>query len=320
MNTIEETSAIADAMSAVGNQPQDFTALENLGAAYLEAGRPEDAMTAFQRAIALNPGTAFAYCKIGWIHYQSGTPQQAIAAFEKAIANDPHYVYSYQGLGWLYVRKLFDYSRAIDAYERGLAANPGDPSLADYLGSTYARMGQMEKALEILEKSAKEQPDQAFVYSTLSYLYLRLKRLDEAAASAKREIELRDAHSPHRVLGFINHLRGRNEDAITELVRAVELEPHDYEARAALAKLYRAGGNLPAAEEQVNTGVKMAMEDDEGGLACFYAVYGEVEKALDLLETACVKDQISPGWLRIDPEFVFIQDDPRFQALACERK
>jgi hypothetical protein len=59
----------------------------------------------------------------------------------------------------------------------------------------------------------------------------------------------------------------------------------------------------------------MSMDDHEAGLACFYAVYGDGEKALDLIETACAKGQLSPGWLRIDPELFFIQDEPRFQAL-----
>jgi len=27
------------------------------------------------------------------------------------------------------------------------------------------------------------------------------------------------------------------------------------------------------------------------------------------------KRQVSPGWMRIDPELVFIQEEPRFQAL-----
>ena len=319
MFTTEQAAAIAAAQDATQNRPNDFAAFELLGNASLEIGRLDDAMSAFQRAIALNPGTAFAYCQIAWIHYQIGTPYQAIAAFEQAIANDPHLVNAYQGLGWLYVRKLFDYERAILTYERGLSANPGDPSLADYLGSTYARMGQTEKALQILEQSAREFPNAVFVYSSLCYIYFRMNRLEEAAACARREIAMRDGHSPHRVLGLIHLQEGRNEEAIAELERAIQLEALDYEARAALAKLYRAGGRLSAAQDQYNTGLTQAARDEEGGLGCFHAVYGDLETALDLLETACARDQISPGWLRIDPELFFIQDEPRFQALVLER-
>jgi Flp pilus assembly protein TadD len=239
----------------------------------------------------------------------------AIAAYEQAIASDPHFFLAYDGLGWLYLAKLGDYQRAIQVYERGLAANPADPHLTAQLGSIYARMGQTEKALEILEQSAKEYPEEVFAPSWLSYLYLRLNRLEEAAACCQREIELRDAHSPHRVLGFIDQLLGRDDAAAAELERAIQLEPQDYEARAALARLYRQSGSLDAAEAQYGTGKEMALEDNEAGLACFYAVYGEVTQALDLLETACAKNQFSPGWLRIDPELYFLQEEERFRAL-----
>jgi hypothetical protein len=34
-----------------------------------------------------------------------------------------------------------------------------------------------------------------------------------------------------------------------------------------------------------------------------------------LLQVALDKGQLQPGWARIDPEFSYIKDDPRFQAL-----
>ena len=153
MNTIEY------AESAVQNRRNDFTAFYDLGSTYLDAGRLDEALKAFQKAIALNPGTAPAFYKIGSIYHRMGTTRQTIAAFERAIANDPHFFLSYDGLGYFYATKLFEYDRAIETYQRGLAANPGNPYLSAYLGSTYMRMGQMEKALVILEQAIKDHPD-----------------------------------------------------------------------------------------------------------------------------------------------------------------
>lgn len=319
MNTNEYGTAAAEAIAnaelAVHNRPNDFTAFEALGSVYFDADRLDEALLAYHQAIALNPNSASACEKIGQIYWKIGATEQAVAAFEQAITIDPHFLPSYNSLGWLYVSKLGDFQRAIESYERGLAANPTNPILTTYLGSTYARMGQTEKAVETIVPVVKDHPNLVLAHSWLSYLYFRLKRWDEAVATCHREIELHDAHSPHRVLGLIYLLQGQNTQAIPELERAVELEPHDYEARAALATLYRGSGNLTAAEYQYHTGMEMSLEDHEYGLACFHAVSGNFDQALALLETTDAKRQVSPGWLHIDPELVFVQDEPRFQAL-----
>ena len=315
MNTTEYETAIADAQNAVRNRPDDFAAFEALGHVLFEAERYDEAMSAFQRAVTLNPQSASAYNGIGHIHYRVGNPRSSIEAYEKGIKNDPHYAGCYYGLGILYATKLGEYDRAIQTFERGLAANPVDTFLQASLGTIYARKGQIEKALEILTQVVRLDPKQSFAVSWLALLYLHLGKYAESVAASLREIEVEDNHASHRLLGYCYHAMGRTDEAIAELERAIELEPDDYEARGALAKVYRESGNLPAAEKQYKTALEMADKDDEYGQSCFHAVSGNVEQALTLLETGCSKGQVLPGWIRIDPEFAFIQDEPRFKAL-----
>jgi hypothetical protein len=96
----------------------------------------------------------------------------------------------------------------------------------------------------------------------------------------------------------------------------VALEPADYEARGALAKVYRIVGRQQDAEQQRAIAHEMAMQDDEYGQACLAAVSGNRDQALALLAVALAQGQVQLGWLRIDPEFAFMNDDPRFQALV----
>ena len=50
----------------------------------------------------------------------------------------------------------------------------------------------------------------------------------------------------------------------------------------------------------------MADRDNEYGQACLEAVSGNLEQTLTLLKVALTKGQVQPGWVRIDPEFAFM--------------
>ena len=52
-------------------------------------------------------------------------------------------------------------------------------------------------------------------------------------------------------------------------------------------------------------------------LARIYVVVGEPEKAIDQLESLLKMPYfLSPGWLRIDPNFEPLRKNPRFQKLV----
>ncbi len=247
--------------------------------------------------------------------YHTGPAQAAIAAYECAIALDPHYIDPVYGLGILYSAQLGEYANAVAAFQRGLIHNPNDAFLTASLGSTYARMGRFDEALAVLQQVIRQDPNHSFAHSWLSILFLHLKRYDEAILACQREIEVEDAHSPRRLLGYIYTWLGDYNEAIVQLEQSIVLEPDDYEARGALAKVYRLAGRQQEATEQYAIANAMAQRDNEYGQACFAAVSGDVEQALALLAVGLAKGQLQPGWARIDPEFAFMTDDPRFKAL-----
>ncbi len=306
---------ILEAEHAVQNNANDADLQVELGMAYFDADRLDEALAAFQHALALNPSSASAYNGMGRVRYHTGPPEAAIEAYEKAMSLDPQYIDPAFGLGILYSSKLGDYEKSLDAFERGLVHNPEDGLLAAFRGSTFARMGRLDEALTALQELVARQPNNGFAYDWLSILYLQRREIDKAMAVCVRRLESGDDHSSRRMLGYMHNHLGQHEEAIVQLERSLEIEPDDYEARAALSKVYRTVGRTKEADEHYARAHAMAMHDDEYGQSCFEAVLGNRDRALELLQVALAKKQVQPGWIRIDPEFAFINEDLRFKAL-----
>jgi cytochrome c-type biogenesis protein CcmH/NrfG len=81
MITEEQEKAIATAETAVKDNPANFELYVQLGIAHFQAGQFDEALTAFQQAIDLNPRAASAYNGIGRVYYHTGPMRTAIEAY-----------------------------------------------------------------------------------------------------------------------------------------------------------------------------------------------------------------------------------------------
>ena len=129
-----------------------------LGLNCMLQGNRAAAISRFQRAVHLNPSAAQAYSLLGQCYGLDGRPEDCIAALEEALELNP-----LSSAAWIYLGAialaqfaLEDYPEAIRSSERGLAANPGEPSLE--LTRIAARVCQGEVisaqklAAELLER------------------------------------------------------------------------------------------------------------------------------------------------------------------------
>jgi tetratricopeptide (TPR) repeat protein len=308
-----QSDAITAARQALAADPDNAKLQTALGIALFEAGRLDEALISFERALELDPLYPDAHNGVGRVRYHTGPPEAAAAAYERALAIDPHYIPGYWGLGILYYAQTGAYDDAIAVFRRGLAANPEETHFYDGLGHAYARSGRMEEALEAYGEAARQDPD---VYLSIGIVHLNRGQYEQAAASIQRTL----AHSPetawaHRILGFVYERLGRHGEVVAALERAVELDPDDYEARGGLVRAYRSVGRLAEAEEQRAIGAAQAVREDEYAQACFAATSGDLDEAVGLLQTALARGQLTRGWARLDPEFVFLQGHPRYEAL-----
>ena len=107
--------------------------------------------------------------------------------------------------------------------------------------------------------------------------------------------------------------------AFTEELRANPVDDQLLLFRAlALAYLGRKEEAVAVGQPVVSRSDLSEPSYDQHQLARIYLLVGEPEKALDLIEQLLAKPYLlSPGWLRIDPNFASLKGNPRFDRLAA---
>ena len=227
--------------------------------------------------------------------------QKTIAALHTAVQNNPDSFDSHMALGMAYFHAE-QLDGAMAAFQQAAVLNPHAAGVHNWMGRVYERRKSVELAVAAYERALALDPQS-------------IAQFDEMIATCLREIEIEDGYDARRLLGYAYDWLGRHDEAIEQLERAITLSPEDYEARGALARVYSTVGRQQEADEQQAIASEMASRDNEYGRACFEAVGSNFEGALTLLEVALRQGQVQSGWARIDPEFAFMIDDPRFKTL-----
>ena len=115
--------------------------------------------------------------------------------------------------------------------------------------------------------------------------------------------------------GLIYQMKGEWENAALDFQKALQGRPKDGNIRSSFMVVLRKLGRNAEADEQEKLARELLQKEEEYERACFEALCGNFDKALKLLKIALNKGQSTKEWLKRDPRFVSIRNDPRFLAL-----
>jgi tetratricopeptide (TPR) repeat protein len=171
-------------------------------------------------------------------------------------------------------------------------------------------------AILAYRRVAEINPTNDRAWHVLGNLLSDLGIYDEAVPALERAVSLAPARAVyHYHLGLALAGMKRYEEAIQSFLKTVELNPEHVFAHCSLAGYYRKLGNQAAADRHINIAAPMMKLEKTYNQACFEAISGNNDHALELLEVALEADKTPVDWLRRDPDLDFLREDARFVAL-----
>jgi serine/threonine-protein kinase len=292
-------SSLAEAEAGVRLAPDNTDLLVQLGLAEWRVGRWENGRERLARAALLDPRSLGPANLLTDLLTRLRRYPSADSAADRALALSPTSVDAmWQKVVVALGRARLDSARAvIRASTRQIDPATVFAYLSNYQDLYWALDDEAQRQVLDLPVSAfYDDPGIRAIVRTQLY-FLRGDRARAAiyADSARIAFEAQSRAAPadaqrHAVLGLALAYLGKKAEAVREGRRSVEL--------------------LPAGKEAFSGPYMQLL------LARIYMLVGEPEQALDQLEPLLkMPYYLSPGWLRIDPTFDPLRNNPRFRKL-----
>jgi serine/threonine-protein kinase len=164
----------------------DFWANFTLGEA-MTHGNPVEASRYFQAAVSIRPDLAFCYSKLGWSLFLSDMTEDAVTAFQKAVELDPMDVPTQHILATA-LAILGQHEGALAHLRVAIAANPTESSLHRDLGRIPEHKGRHADAL-VEYRKASLNPNDKHAQDLLRVLLVRLGKGEEARRTWREALD-----------------------------------------------------------------------------------------------------------------------------------
>ena len=265
-----------------------------------EQGHLEKSREMFEAAIRIDPNYALAWAGLTYVFVDTYWYQKknrelkwielAHEASRKAVELAPHLAESHGARGYaLYADEQFDAAEA--EFEKAIAINPRLFEPIHFYAQMARSLKQYEKAGELFCRAAEARPEDYQAVAIAASMF-------EAVGKQQRAHELEREH-------------------IEKTKRALELNPNDARALALGAGAYLKLGDKDMGLSWLKR-AQAASPDSSNVMynsACFHALAGDPETALDFLEKAAEFGARNKKIWESDKDFETLQDLPRFKAL-----
>ena len=195
----------------------------NLANALAKQGKVDEAISAAERALEVQPDFAIAHYNLGNLYVRRGRLDLAQRHFEEALRLLPNYADAHSNYGQLLAERG-NVAAGVVSLQRAIALNPGLSRAHLNLGVALAKSGRMDEAITRLRQAVILNPEAAEPIYYLGSVYAAQNRFAEAEAAFNQALRLRPDFAPaHQSLAQLLQLQGRTDLARQHYQEAVRL-------------------------------------------------------------------------------------------------
>jgi protein O-mannosyl-transferase len=219
----------------VEKNPGGWMPWTNLGNALVAAGRIEEAIPHYERALALAPDVYDVQWNAGVARVRQGEVDAAEQHFRRAIQIQPRFVPGYVSLGDLELLQRNDPAAAVQWYEQALEIAPYHADARLQYARALLRMERIDDAVAAYRDAVAAAEGNASAHYELAMVLLDRGELDEAIWNLREVVRFETRHADaHARLGVALLIRGERTGAVEHLRRALAIDPQHAIARQAL--------------------------------------------------------------------------------------
>ncbi|HKN61780.1 MAG TPA: protein kinase [Candidatus Acidoferrales bacterium] len=289
----------------------------------------KEAIRRYEEALAIDPNYAAAYAGLADSYIMLANhhilpPREGYLlgrrAAERGLSLDESLAELHTSLGWIH--RLFDWDWPAAEREslRAVQLNPGYAFGRSRYALLLSGMGRHEEAIAEAQRAHELDPLNLLTYTVVGDTLFYARRYERSVASYRKCLELDPTFgAAHTDLARSLEQVGRADEAVEEFVRGTVGPDGLPRPSSGLAILYARAGRQDDARATLEAVQALAQKQfvSPYGIASYYAVIGDNERALDWLEKAYSERDGTLVWLKVHPRLDGLRGEPRFRDLLA---
>lgn len=266
---------------AAALNPRSAEVAVNFGFALMKEGRPEEAATQFEKAIALDPSLGLAQIALAGAYTELKRYDEAMRLCEEALKRSPNSQTAMMAMGNLLSAQGRE-DEAVKYFEKALAGKPESPTLRINMGYSLTEQGDLDGAIEEFNRVLAVQPGNVKALFGLARAAQLRGDLGMAMDNYLRALQIQPTYVEALVnSGAILAQMGRGPEALSQLQRALELEPSNAKAHMNLGAVLGGAGDSAKAIAEYQKALELQPDypDALNNLGIEFGIIGDAAKA-----------------------------------------